>query len=370
MMKIPPPPLRRYGAAKSLALKKLLAAMKNSKSLALTRALADRPRPILFSGMQPSGRLHIGNYLGALKNWVELQNSGDYDCRFSIVDLHAITEDYEPKEKPGQILDLAANYIAAGVDPKRSVLFLQSLVPAHSELTWILNTITPIGELDRMTQYKDKSRKQQENINTGLFDYPVLMAADIILYDAHFVPVGDDQDQHLELARSLVRKFNAKFGNTFIEPRALHTPTPRVMSLDDPTKKMSKSHPAGCIFLDDEPQEIEKKLKRAVTDSETQIRHDEEKKPAISNLLEIYSGLGGTPIREIEKNFRGKGYGEFKESLTHLIADHFSDFRKKKASLIAKPATLKTILKKGSDSANKIADKKMAEVRKKIGLAI
>jgi tryptophanyl-tRNA synthetase len=342
---------------------------------AMTKGSSLRPKtsnlkPILFSGIQPSGRLHIGNYLGALKNFVELQNSGKYHCHFFIVDLHAITEAYDPKEKPGQILDLAANYIAAGIDPKKSNLCLQSFIPAHSELTWILNTITPMGELERMTQYRDKSENQKENINVGLFTYPVLMAADIILYDAHLVPVGDDQDQHLELARTLVRKFNTKFGATFVEPRALHTPTPRVMSLDDPMKKMSKSHPPGCLFLDDTPQEIEKKLKRAVTDSQAQIKYDPEKKPAISNLLEIYSGTSGQSISTLEKKFKGKGYGKFKMALARTISAHFAGFREKKEKLIADRRSLIAILQKGSATANKIANKKMLEVKKKIGLSL
>ena len=245
---------------------------------------------MLVSGIQPTGRLHLGNYLGALKNFVALQNSNKYECFFFIADLHSLTEDFLPKEKARQITELAADYLAAGLNLKKSTLFLQSAIPPHNELAWILNTITPMGELRRMTQFKDKGG-EQESANVGLFDYPVLMAADILIYDTKFVPVGDDQLQHLELARTLARKFNSKFGNTFTEPQPLLTQTPRVMSLDDPSKKMSKSRPAGCIFLDDSPEEIHKKVMRATTDSESVIRYDTETKPGISNLLRIYSSL-------------------------------------------------------------------------------
>ena len=341
-------------------------------------------KPILVSGMQPSGRLHIGNYLGALKNLVELQNSSKYECYFMVVDLHSLTESasgrIDPKEKHAQILDLLANYLAAGLDPKKSTLFLQSLVPAHTELTWILNTITPMGELERMTQFKDKMKHNPENVNLGLFSYPVLMAADIMLYDAKFVPVGDDQDQHLELTRTLVRKFNARFparpklggggGETFIEPKIVLTKTPRVMSLDNPLKKMSKSQPKGCLFLDDAPRETEEKLMRAVTDSGNVVKYDEKEKPAISNLLEIYSSLSGESIPALEKKFTGTGYGEFKKSLANVIANHFESFREKKKKLLANPQTLVTTLKTGSKKAAKVANKKMVEVKKKVGIAL
>lgn len=324
-------------------------------------------KPILISGIQPSGRLHLGNYLGALKNFVALQNSGKYQCFFFIADLHSLTEEYAPKEKAKQIHELAADYLAAGLDPKKSTIFLQSSVPAHSELAWILNTITPMGELRRMTQFKDKGG-EQETANVGLFAYPVLMAADILIYDTKFVPVGDDQLQHLELARTLARKFNSKFGKTFIEPQPLLTETPRVMSLDNPTKKMSKSSPAGCIFLDDSPEEIKEKVKRAVTDSESVIRYDAEKKPAISNLLRIYAALGDDLIPDLEKKFQNMNYSEFKLGLANLISNHFEPFRLRKKALLKKPAIIKSALKAGETKAKKIAIKKIAEVKKKIGL--
>ncbi|HVO28658.1 MAG TPA: tryptophan--tRNA ligase [Candidatus Paceibacterota bacterium] len=327
-------------------------------------------KPILFSGIQPTGRLHIGNYLGALKNFVELQNSGKYDCYFCIVDLHSLTGDFNPKEKSAQILDLAADFLAAGLDPKRSVIFQQSQVPAHSELTWILNTITPMGELERMTQFKDKSGRQRENVNVGLFDYPVLMATDILLYGTRIVPVGDDQLQHLELTRTLARKFNTRFGQTFTEPKALLTKTPRVMSLKDPTKKMSKSVPEGCLFLDDGPDDIGSKIARAVTDSGSEIEYDPERKPGLSNLLEIYAAFGGYGPEEAAGRFAGKNYSDFKRTLAELIADHFAGFRAAKKALLAKPATLVKTLDAGSKEASKIAEAKMTEIKEKVGLVV
>ncbi len=325
-------------------------------------------KPILISGIQPTGRLHIGNYLGALKNFVELQNSGKYQCYFFIADLHALTENPDSKELNKNIAGLASDFLAAGLDPKKSVIFQQSQIPAHSELAWILNTITPMGELERMTQFKDKSSRQIENVNVGLFDYPVLMAADIIMYDTAVVPVGEDQLQHLELTRTIARKFNARFGKTFIEPKALMTPTPRVMSLTSPEKKMSKSQPGGCLFMDDEPEAIKGKIARATTDSGSEIKHDRQNKPGISNLMEIYSSVTGEPIAKIEKRFAGKGYGEFKKSLAEEVSGYFADFRKKKKTLMSKQSALKTTLNSGSKKASAKASAKIKEVKKKVGL--
>src|SRR3990167_8329659 len=272
--------------------------------------------PILISGIQPTGRLHLGNYLGALKNFVDLQNSGKYQCRFFVADLHALTENPNAKDLNKNIVSLAADFLAAGLDPKKSTIFLQSQVSQTTELAWILSVIAPFCEFNRMTQFKEKSGAQKENVNVGLFFYPILMSADIILYNADFVPVGEDQLQHLELARTLVRKFNNKFGQTFIEPKALLTATPRLMSLDDPTKKMSKSRPAGCLFIDDSPEEIEKKIKAAVTDSGSEGKYDPKNKPGISNLLEIMAGLSDKTAPETEKQFTGMNYGEFKKSVS------------------------------------------------------
>ncbi|MBU6500398.1 MAG: tryptophan--tRNA ligase [Patescibacteria group bacterium] len=329
-------------------------------------------KPILVSGIQTSGRLHLGNYLGALKNFVDLQNSGKYDCYFFLADLHSLTEAFNPEDKHKQVIELAADFLAAGLDPKKSVIFQQSQVPAHTELGWIFNTITPFGELNRMTQFKEKSDAQKENANVGLLTYPTLMAADILLYDAKFVPVGDDQKQHLELTRTIARKFNAKFGETFTEPQPLFTAATRVMNLGEPERKMSKSrsHPQNVIFVDDSPEEISAKIKSAVTDSGSEVKYDIKNKPAISNLLTIYSALSGEAIPKLEKYFTGKKYSEFKVKLAELISDYFADYRKKKKLLLAKPQTLITTLKSGSAKAAKVADKKIHEVKKIIGLAI
>jgi tryptophanyl-tRNA synthetase len=327
----------------------------------------ERMKPILVSGMQPTGRLHVGNYLGALKNFVDLQNSGKYQCYFFLADLHALTEGPAPKALAENILNLAADYLAAGLDPKKSVIYQQSLIPAHSELAWVLNTITPMGELERMTQYKDKSARQEANVNAGLFDYPVLMAADILIYNAQFIPVGEDQLQHLELARTVARKFNSRFGKTFLEPKGLLTQTPRVMSLKDPNKKMSKSDPDGCLFIDDSPEDIKRKLARAVTDSDASILYDPEKKPGLSNLLEIYGAFVDKDPHAVAIMFEGKQYSDLKAGLAELIANHFAKFRAEKTKLLAKPAAMKKILAVGSEKAGGVATKKMAEVKKKVG---
>lgn len=327
-------------------------------------------KPILISGMQPTGRLHIGNYLGALKNFVDLQNSGNYQCYFFIADLHALTEGFTPQERQEQVLSLLADYLAAGVDPKKSVIFLQSQVPAHSALAWILNTITPMGELERMTQFKDKSARQEANINAGLFDYPVLMAADILLYGTHVVPVGDDQLQHLELTRTIARKFNTKFGQTFIEPKDLLTKTPRVMSLKDPAKKMSKSQPESCLFIDDTPEEIHAKIARATTDSDGTIAYDPENKPGLSNLLELYAAITHMEPGTVAQEFMGEQYSSLKQKLATRISDYFTEFRLEKKMYAAKPKKLISILNDGSKKANKVAEKKMQEVKEKIGLAL
>ncbi len=340
-------------------------------------------KPILISGIQPTGKLHIGNYLGALKNFVDLQNSNKYQFYFFIADLHSLTEDFSPKEKPKQILNLIADYLAVGLDPKKSVIFLQSQIPAHSELMWILNTITPFGQLRLMTQFKEKmfmynisgpapayttTEKADEAVNVGLFDYPVLMAADILIYDTKFVPVGSDQLQHLELTRTLARKFNSRFGKTFIEPQPILTRTPRVMSLANPEKKMSKSQPESCLFIDDSPIEIKNKIKKAVTDSGSEIKYNRKNKPAISNLLEIYSSLSGETIPKLENKFTHKNYSTFKNDLAEVITNHFINFRKKKSELMKTQSKLSAVLAAGSQKAAKIANKKILEVKKKVGL--
>jgi tryptophanyl-tRNA synthetase len=323
-------------------------------------------KPIVLSGIQPSGRLHIGNYLGALKNFVDLQKSGQYDCFFMIADLHSLTEVYSVADKKAQLIDLAATYLSAGLDPKKSVQFFQSHISAHTELAWILNTITPMGELERMTQYKDKSGRMETN--AGLFTYPALMASDILLYGTTLVPVGDDQDQHLELTRTLARKFNGKFGQTFPEPKALHTETPRIMSLDNPEKKMSKSQPSGCLFLDDEPEVIRKKVMSAVTDSGSEVKFDEANKPGVSNLLRIMKTVTGKSIEQLEAEFAGKQYGAFKSAVADTLVAYLAPIREKKAELLKNPKKVLKAFAKGDKRANKIAQQKLAEVYEKVGL--
>jgi tryptophanyl-tRNA synthetase len=327
-------------------------------------------KPILVSGIQPTGKLHIGNYLGALKNFVELQNSGKYQCYFFVADLHSLTEDFNPKEKPRQISNLLSDFLAAGLNPNKSVIFVQSAIPAHAELGWILNTITPMGELERMTQFKDKSASNIQNVNVGLFDYPVLMAADIILYGANFVPVGDDQDQHLELTRTLARKFNAKFGQTFAEPKALHTSLPRVMSLDDPTKKMAKSRPAGCLFLDDSPDVIRKKIMSATTDSGREIKYDPANKPGISNLILIYGSILEYTTQAIEQKFKGASYANFKKAVAEEIVKSLAPFQKRKKGLMKNTGLVNKAVSAGNKKAAAVAAKKIKEVKKKVGISI
>ncbi len=337
-------------------------------------------KPILISGIQPTGKIHLGNYLGALKNFVDLQNSNKYQCLFFIADYHSLTESYTPEEKQKQILDLTATYLASGLNPKKSTIFLQSDVPATTELAWILSTLTPFGELRRMTQFKDKSSNEEDGVNVGLFTYPILMAADILLYDAKFVPVGDDQLQHLELTRTLARKFNSRFparrslgvggDKTFFEPQPILTKTPRLMSLDNPTKKMSKSSPEGCIFIDDHPALIDAKIKKAVTDSGSAIRFNEKDKPGISNLLTLMSDLSGKSINELESVFAGQNYGEFKHAVADTVIDYFHKFREHKLERIKKPKKLLEILKSGQKKAAALATAKMKIIKKRIGVAI
>lgn len=322
----------------------------------------------LVSGIQPTGRLHIGSYLGALKNFVDLQNTGRYESYFLIVDLHAITQHPTAKEMKQNILDLAAGFLAVGIDPKKSVFFQQSKVPAHTELAWALNCITPMGELNRMTQYKDKSDRHGANV--GLFTYPVLQAADILLYDPKVVPVGEDQLQHLELARTLARKFNERYGKTFNEPKPLLTEAARIMSLANPQKKMSKSDPNSCVFLDDDEITILNKVKRAVTDSGNEIIFDPVGKPAIANLLRIYAAMGNTTVKRLEKKYQGVGYGTFKRELADVVATHLAPIREKKLKLMRDPAKLKRILDAGSRKATKVASGKYDEVRKRLGMIL
>jgi tryptophanyl-tRNA synthetase len=322
----------------------------------------------IFSGIQPTGALHLGNYLGAIKNWVELQNK--YDSIFCVVDLHALTVPQEPKELKKNILDTAAVFLAAGIDPKKSVIFVQSHLPEHAELAWLLNTITKIPELERMTQFKEKSTERRQSVNMGLFGYPVLMAADILLYQTDAVPVGEDQVQHVELARTLAQRFNRLYGKTFVAPQALlGKQGARIMGLDNPLKKMSKSanNPYNYISLTDSAKTIEDKIKKAVTDSGSEIKY-EKNRPAIANLMVIYSLFSGLSYPTIEKKYQGKGYAQFKEDLAKTIIKGLSLFQKKFKSLQNKPAYLKKVLSQGAKEAKAIAQKKIKEVKEKMGL--
>src|SRR3989344_154634 len=324
-----------------------------------------KEKKILISGIQPTGRLHLGNYLGALKNFIELQNSETYDCCFFVADYHSLTEHFDPRKKPEEIKNLLKDFIAAGLDPNKSILFIQSHIPFVTELAWILSTLTPFGELSRMTQFKDKAQKE-EFANVGLFTYPILMAADILLYGAEYVPVGEDQLQHLELARTLARKFNGVFGEIFKEPKALLTKTPRVMSLQNPEKKMSKSDPSGCVFLDDAPEVIEEKIKRAVTDSESSIAYSPKSRPGISNLIEIYSAFENITKDEVIEHHKTSTYSVFKEALSSLISKHFESFRAKKEALNDKE--ILDIIETGNAHAHGKAVKNIGSVRAKIWL--
>lgn len=327
----------------------------------------------IISGIQPSGELHIGNYLGAIKNWIKLQNDSKNNCLFFIADYHSMTEGYDPKKKSREILDLAVDLLALGLDPKKSIVFQQSQISAHANLAWVFNTIVKMPELERMTQFKDKAAHQKENINMGLFDYPVLMAADILIYKAEAVPVGEDQIQHLELARDLARRFNAKFGKTFPEPKSLLTETPRIMSLTDPSKKMSKSgREKSYIALSDSPEIIKEKIKSAVSDT-----GGKDKRNGGDNLLSIFNAFAKTKEEKTEylsyKKDHEAGklrYAGLKPRLAELIADYFSDYRKKHIELSKNPEYVKKILLEGAEKASAIAEKTLKEVKQKISLII
>ena len=322
----------------------------------------------IFSGIQPTGALHIGNYLGAIKQWIELQEKNE--CLFCIVDLHAITVSYNPKTLSKNIFELAIIYLAAGLDPEKSILFIQSEVKEHTELAWLLNTITPIGDLNRMTQYKEKSKKFNQNINAGLFNYPVLMAADILLYQTNIVPVGKDQQQHVELAREIARRFNKKFGKVFTIPKVLLPKLgAKIMSLNNPKKKMSKSDGhENYVSIFDEPKEIETKIMKAVTDTDKIIKYDLKNKPGISNLLTIYSLFNNKTIKEIEKKFKNKGYADFKKDLIELLILKLEPFRQKRKELLNREVYVREILNQGTKRAQIITQSTIQNVRKKMGL--
>ncbi len=324
-------------------------------------------KKIMYSAVQPSGNLTIGNFTGAIRNWVRMQH--EHECFFAIANMHAITVRQEPAQLRRRTLELAALYLACGLDPECCTLYVQSQVPQHAELAWVLNTVTYVGEMQRMTQFKDKSQKHADNINMGLMDYPVLMAADILLYQAQYVPVGVDQKQHVEIARDIAERFNNRFGETFCVPEPLIMKTgAKIMSLQEPAKKMSKSdeNVNASVFLADDKDTVLRKFKRAVTDSDGEIRIAPEK-PGISNLLNIYSSFTGCTPEEAEKAFSGKGYGELKLAVGETVADALAPVQAEQQRLLSDKAYLAGVLQAGAERAYKAARKTLSKVYRKIG---
>jgi len=330
--------------------------------------MENESKKIMLSGIQPSGDLHLGNYLGAVKNWVEIID--EFDCYFFMADLHSITVRQVPSELRQRTKAQLAQYIASGLDPEKATLFIQSHVHEHAELGWILNCYTMFGELSRMTQFKDKSAKHNDNINGGLFTYPALMAADILLYQADYVPVGEDQKQHCELTRDVAIRFNNIYGETFKVPEPyIPKVGARIMGLSSPTSKMSKSEPQGCVFLMDKPEDIARKFKRAITDSDTEncVRFDPENKPGVSNLINIYASVTGRSREAIEKEFEGQGYGAFKPAVGDAVIETLRPIREEAERLIADKAYLEEIYMQGAQKASAMARKTLRKVYKRVG---
>ena len=328
----------------------------------------ENEKKVLLSGIQPSGELHLGNYLGAIKNWEEL--SDQFDCYWFMADLHTITVRQDPAQLRRRTLTQIATYIACGLDPEKNTIFVQSHVPAHAELGWVLDCYTMFGELSRMTQFKDKSAKHADNINAGLFTYPCLMAADILLYQPDFVPVGEDQKQHVEICRDIATRFNHIYGDVFKVPEPyIPKQGARVMSLNQPDTKMSKSIPEGCVFLLEKPEDILRKFKRAITDSDTErcVRFDPQAKPGVSNLMQIYSAVTGKSFETIEAEFDGKGYGAFKPAVGEAVIEALRPIREEAGRILADKAYLETVYRAGAEKAAYVANKTLRKVYKKIG---
>ena len=325
-------------------------------------------RKTMFSGIQPSGDLTLGSYMGAIRNWVDMID--DYNAYYCIVDMHAITVRQVPADLRRRTLEQLAQYIACGLDPHKVTLFIQSHVPAHAELGWVLNCFTMFGELSRMTQFKDKSAKHPDNVNGGLFTYPVLMAADILLYQPDFVPVGEDQKQHVELTRNVAQRFNHVYGDVLKVPEPyIPKMGARVMSLNQPDTKMSKSIPEGCVFLMDKPEDILRKFKRAITDSDTErcVRFDRENKPGVSNLMSIYSAVTGRSFEAIEAEFDGKGYGAFKPVVGEAVVEMLRPIQGETRRLLSDKAYLESVYRAGAEKASYVAEKTLRKVYKKVG---
>ena len=320
----------------------------------------------IFSGIQPSGNLTLGSYMGAIKNWVALQD--EYDCLYCIVDMHAITVRQVPADLRKRSLEQLAQYIACGLDPDKNIMFIQSHVPQHAELSWVLGCYTQFGELSRMTQFKDKSQKHADNITAGLFTYPVLMAADILLYQADLVPVGQDQKQHVELCRDIAQRFNGVYSDTFTLPEPfIPKMGARIMSLGDPSSKMSKSDSEGCVYLMDSPDAVARKFKRAVTDCETAVRFDPAQKPGVSNLLTIYCAATGKTLAEAEAAFAGQGYGVFKPAVGDAVIELLRPIREEATRLLGDKAYLESVYRAGAVRAARLAEKTLRKVYKKVG---
>lgn len=326
-------------------------------------------KKVMLSGIQPSGDLHLGNYLGAVKNWTALAE--EFDCYYFMADLHSITVRQNPAELRRRSVAQLAQYIACGLDPEKNTLFIQSHVHEHAELGWILNCYTMFGELSRMTQFKDKCARNADNINGGLFTYPALMAADILLYQADYVPVGEDQKQHCELTRDIAARFNNIYGETFKVPEPyIPKVGARIMSLVNPNSKMSKSDPQGCVFLMDKPEEIARKFKRAVTDSDTEncVRYAPAEKPGVANLMSIYSSVTGKSFPEIEQEFAGKGYGVFKPAVGEAVIESLRPVREEAERILADKAYLQQVYTQGAQKASFVARKTLRKVYKRVGL--
>ena len=329
----------------------------------------ENEKKVILSGIQPSGELTLGSYLGAIKNWVELAD--EYDCYYMMADMHSITVRQNPADLRRRTLTQMAAYIACGLDPEKNTIFIQSHVPAHAELAWVLNCYTMFGELSRMTQFKDKSAKNADNINAGLFTYPALMAADILLYQADLVPVGGDQKQHVEICRDIANRFNGVSGEVFQIPEPyIPKVGARIMSLTSPDSKMSKSDkdPNGCVYVLEKPEDILRKFKKAVTDSDTErcVRYDPEQKPGVSNLMTIYSVATGRSFDEIEAEFDGKGYGAFKPAVGEAVVEMFRPIREETERILADKAYLESVYRAGAEKAGYVANKTLRKVYKKV----
>ena len=334
----------------------------------MSEVVTTAPKKRMLSGIQPSGDLHLGNYLGAIKNWSS--RSEQYECFYFMADMHTITVRQNPADLRRRTLEQLAQYIACGLDPEKNTLFIQSHVHQHAELGWVLNCYTMFGELSRMTQFKDKSSKHAENVNGGLFTYPTLMAADILLYQPDLVPVGHDQKQHCELTRDIAQRFNGVYGDVFKVPEPFIPETgARIMSLNAPESKMSKSMPEGCVFLMERPEDIQRKFKRAITDSDTEncVRYDPANKPGVANLMSIYSAVTGKTFEEIESEFAGQGYGKFKPVVGDAVIEHLRPIREESQRLLKDKAYLEGVYRDGAMKASYVAEKTLRKVYKKVG---